>query len=237
MGSIERMMAPLTIIRRPVKHARLRVREDSSVQLIVPNGFEQSLIDSLLLKKATWIARHQQFFRDRVADRRVFGADEISLHGEAFRFVRIPELGRNVVVDEATKEIRTGRDLACKAERSRWYRTWANTVLRQRLVELSMSHGLPFKRSFIRSQRTKWGTCSVKGNISLNWRLIWAPKYVAEYVILHELVHTKVMNHSHRFWVHLNAICPRCHDAMEWLNANPPVKVKDHASPERTGMD
>lgn len=219
------MIAPLTIIRRPVKHARLRVREDSSVQLIVPIGFEQSLIDSLLVKKAAWITRHQQYFRSRVADRRTLAANEILLYGETFRFVRIPKLGQKVVVYEGPKEIRTGRDFERKTVLNRWYRAHARAVLCQRLRELSVTHRLPFKRSFIRSQRTRWGTCSVKGNISLNWRLILVPKYVAEYVILHELMHTKVLNHSHRFWVQLRAICPRCREAIQWLSDNPPSEL------------
>lgn len=216
------MIAPLTIIRRPVKHARLRVREDSSVQLIVPDGFEQSLIDSLLVKKAPWIARHQQYFRNRAADRRVLAAHEIRLLGEVFRFVQIPELGQKVVVDEVAKEIHTGRNLALKSELNRWYRAYASVELRQRLQELSTIHQLPFKRCFIRSQHTRWGTCSVRGNVSLNWRLILAPKHVAEYVVLHELMHTKVLNHSQRFWVQLRAICPRCKEAIQWLSDNPP---------------
>src|SRR2546428_233730 len=98
------MDASLTIIRRPVKHARLRVREDASVQLIVPNGFDQSLIDNLLQKKATWIARHQKFFRDRKSQRRTLGSDEILLFGDVFRYVRASELGRKVVVENSTRE-------------------------------------------------------------------------------------------------------------------------------------
>ena len=216
------MDAALTIIRRPVKHARLRVREDTSVQLIVPNCFDQSLIDSLLQKKATWIARHQQYFRERVSDRRTLAPNEIPLFGEVFRFVPAPELGHKVVVDEAAKEIRSGRDLTSRANLSRWYRTFASADLTARITELTTAHRLPFNRLFIRSQRTKWGTCSTKGNISLNWRLVLAPKHVRDYVILHELMHTKVLNHSHRFWVLLKGICPRCEEAIQWLNKNPP---------------
>jgi predicted metal-dependent hydrolase len=211
------MDASLTIIRRPVKHARLRVREDTSVQLIIPNCFDQALIDSLLQKKATWIARHQQFFRNRVSDRRTFAADEVLLFDQVFRFVPTPELGREVVVDETAKEIRTGRDFTRKADLHRWQRTHAHNFLSTRIAELSASHRLPFNRLFIRSQRTKWGTCSAKRNVSLNWRLILTPRHVIDYVILHELVHTKILNHSHSFWVHIRAICPNAETAMRWL--------------------
>jgi predicted metal-dependent hydrolase len=214
------MDASLTIIRRPVKHARLRVSEDTSVQLIIPNCFDQSLIDSLLQKKATWIARHQQFFRDRVSERRTLAADEVLLFDEVFRYVQTPEFGRKVLVDEMAKEIRTGRDFARKVELHRWQRAHAHDFLIARIAELSASYRLPFNRLFIRSQRTKWGTCSTKRNISLNWRLIFTPKHVIDYVILHELVHTKILNHTHRFWIHLRALCPRHLEAFKWLRQN-----------------
>jgi hypothetical protein len=216
------MDASLAIIRRPVKHARLRVREDTSVQLIIPDCFDQTLIDSLLQKKATWIARHQQFFRDRISDRRTLAANEVLLFDEVFRYVPAPELGRKVVINELAKEIRSGRDFTRKAELHRWHRTHAHDFLSARIAELSASYRLPFNRLFIRSQRTKWGTCSTKRNISLNWRLIFTPKHVIDFVILHELVHTKLLNHTHRFWVHLAAICPSYRKATKWLKSNQP---------------
>lgn len=211
------MDAGLTIIRRPVKHARLRVREDTSVQLIIPNCFDQPLIDSLLQKKASWIARHQQYFRDRVSERRAMAADEVLLFDEVFRYVPTPELGRKVVVDEPGKRICSGRDFTRKTELHRWHRAYAHEYLSARIAELSAAHRLPFNRLFIRSQRTKWGTCSAKRNVSLNWRLIITPKHVIDYVVFHELVHTKVLNHSQSFWVLLKAAYPRCEEAMKWL--------------------
>ena len=217
------MDASLTIVRRPIKHARLRVREDSSVQLTIPNCFDQALIDSLLQKKAMWIARHQQFFRDRKSARSALAPGEILFFGELFRYIPSPQLRHEVVIDEVTKQIRSGRDLAQNTEVTRWYRAYAKAFLPPRITELSAAHNLPYKRLFIRSQRTKWGTCSTQGNISLNWRLILAPKHVVDYVILHELIHTRVMNHSHGFWVLLKAICPQCEEAIRWLNSNTPL--------------
>jgi predicted metal-dependent hydrolase len=60
-------------------------------------------------------------------------------------------------------------------------------------------------------------------NISLNWQLIHAPKLVIDYVILHELLHTQIPNHTQRFWVHLAAKAPQFRQAIQWLNVNKPV--------------
>jgi predicted metal-dependent hydrolase len=112
----------ITIIRRPVKHARLRVREDASVQLIVPEDFDQAETDRIMRKKAVWIEQHQRFFRNRATKPSRVNEGEILLFDKIFRFVRASELGRKVLIDEQAKQIRSGHDLSRRVDLSRWYR-------------------------------------------------------------------------------------------------------------------
>ncbi|MCF7859504.1 MAG: M48 family metallopeptidase [Candidatus Cloacimonetes bacterium] len=76
----------------------------------------------------------------------------------------------------------------------------ARKILLQRLKELAELHDFSFNRSFIRSQKTRWGSCSAKNNINLNIKLINLPEELRDYVIVHELVHTRVKNHQQEFW-------------------------------------
>jgi predicted metal-dependent hydrolase len=76
----------------------------------------------------------------------------------------------------------------------------AKSTLTARLQALAKKHGLSYNKVFIRNQRTRWGSCSTKGNISLNMKLVVLPQELIDYVLLHELVHTKIHNHSRRFW-------------------------------------
>ena len=69
----------------------------------------------------------------------------------------------------------------------------------------------------IRNQRSRWGACSARGSITLNWRLILVPPWVREYVMIHELMHRRELNHSKRFWKHVAAACPRHQEARTWL--------------------
>jgi predicted metal-dependent hydrolase len=69
----------------------------------------------------------------------------------------------------------------------------------------------------VRNQRSRWGSCSRRGTISLNWRLIQTPVSVRDYVILHELAHLKEMNHSKRFWREVARLCPDYKEAENWL--------------------
>jgi predicted metal-dependent hydrolase len=75
-----------------------------------------------------------------------------------------------------------------------------------RLNQLSERHGLGYNKVFIRNQKTRWGSCSAKNNISLNMKLLRLPKELVDYVILHELVHTRVKNHGKRFWAVLDTL-------------------------------
>ena len=82
----------------------------------------------------------------------------------------------------------------------------AGKLLVARLGELSRLHGLPFKRVSIRNQRTRWGSCSSKNNINLNIKLFLLPAELRDYVILHELIHTKIKSHGSEFYVELGIL-------------------------------
>jgi len=85
-------------------------------------------------------------------------------------------------------------------------RTEARKKLVNRLNELSEKHGFKYNKVFIRNQRTIWGSCSTKNNINLNMKLIRFPDEMIDYVILHELVHTRIKNHTKAFWGELDGL-------------------------------
>ena len=217
------MDASLTIIRRPVKHARLRVRQDSSVELVVPKNWQQGEINTLLGRKARWIEEKQIFFRIRECGKLPLARNEMMLFGEPFCIETDERVETGVEVDYVGRRLRVANDFASGTKLGAWQREFAKTFLSKRTSELSEKHGLRFGRLVVRSQRTKWGSCSANRNISLNWRLISTPERVIDYVILHELLHTKAMNHSQRFWVHLHALYPGVKQAVAWLNAHQPA--------------
>jgi len=80
----------------------------------------------------------------------------------------------------------------------------ARKHLVERLDELCKRNGFKYHRVFVKNQKTRWGSCSDKNNINLNVNLMQLPDELIDYVILHELVHTRIKNHSNRFWEELN---------------------------------
>ena len=96
----------------------------------------------------------------------------------------------------------------------------AETQLADRCRELADKHAVPISGVAVRDQRSRWGSCSARGSISLNWRLIRMPGYVSDYVILHELMHRRQPNHSSKFWCEVGLVCPEWRDAERWLRKN-----------------
>lgn len=84
----------------------------------------------------------------------------------------------------------------------------AKALLKERLAELSKRHGLPCNRVVVKRQKTRWGSCSAKKNINLNLRLAALPQALMDYAILHELVHTRFLNHGPAFWEELERQLP-----------------------------
>jgi len=109
-------------------------------------------------------------------------------------------------------------DLRQAVERHLW--RLAAKELPPRVFELAALHQLPARRVTVRNQRSRWGSCSRRGTISLNWRLVQAPPFVRDYIVLHELAHLKEMNHSHRFWREVERLCPDFDAAEKWLKQN-----------------
>ncbi len=97
-------------------------------------------------------------------------------------------------------------------------RAVARRVLVDRLEELALKHGFSYQKVFVRNQKTRWGSCSVKNNINLNVNLIRLPAALRDYVILHELVHTRIKNHSPRFWEELEKHVEECRRVDKQLN-------------------
>ena len=99
-------------------------------------------------------------------------------------------------------------------------RTLATKELILRGRELASLHGLEVGAFSVRNQRSRWGSCSIRKRISLNWRLIQTPEFVRDYIIIHELMHLKEMNHSARFWANVAQAFPQYREAESWLRKN-----------------
>jgi len=101
-----------------------------------------------------------------------------------------------------------------------WLRKQARQAITTELEILTQKLNRTPNQIYIMGQRTKWGNCSAKQNLSFNWRLIMAPDYVLRYLVTHEAVHLAVPDHSKRFWLTVQSHCPEMESAKQWLVVN-----------------
>ena len=126
---------------------------------------------------------------------------------------------REWILEQQTRMARASdsRGPAMAPERRRELRARASRELPVRLLELADRFGTPVSRISIRNQRWRWGSCSRNGHIYLNWRLVDIPAEVRDYVLIHELMHLRRMDHSPKFWALVAAACPDYQQARRWL--------------------
>ncbi len=193
------------------RRVRLVLRADGALEVVVPRRFDKRAVPGIVEAKRDWVertrlkleARRRELPADppRLPDRIMLGAlgeewtveYRLAASGAARTAVR-ESSGRLIVTGSA------GDPAACRAALCRWLTRAARRSLPQWLDELAADHRLPYGAASIRQQRTRWGSCSRHGTISLNARLLFLPPRLVEYVLLHELCHTTELNHSPRFW-------------------------------------
>ena len=127
--------------------------------------------------------------------------------------------GDRLVLGDAVFPLPRVADVNLRPHVERRLRLLASVELPVRVRELASLHGLAFLSVSVRNQRSRWGSCSPRHVISLNWRLVQTPASVRDYIILHELAHTRHLNHSARFWAEVARICPGHEEAERWLKS------------------
>lgn len=204
------------LVQKELKHARLRVSEDGSVRVLVPFNFSDDDVQALLRKKARWLERSLRFFQQK--SKIDLHRNQLLLYGNRYTYFYDTTFERKVRVDHQHHTIQAKRNLLETEVQERWYKAVAKKHLVARTEELAAKLNFEYHAIYIRGQRTKWGNCSTDKNISLNWRLIKAPLFVIDYLIVHELVHTQVMSHTSKFWTLLKSHYPDYKAAINWLD-------------------
>ena len=209
------------------KYVRLEVRPETGLTVVIPRSYKPDQILGLLKEKKRWItdklASYSHIEQSR-SNKSLKNGDSVPYLGRDLKVdIRLSEkniesvnLERNrLVINQTTGE--NGANLLLE----RWYRMQVAQLIEEKANEISTRMNLKYGRLAIRGQKTRWGSCSQKGNLNFNWKLIMMPEPVIDYVIIHELAHLKEMNHTKRFWLLVEQYCPQWRKQRKWL--------KDHA--------
>lgn len=220
-------------IKRSEKRRKLTitVERDSTVVVHAPAKVGDEKIRELVESKRHWIyekVRHHQKYEDRPHP-----PGKELVNGESAYY-----LGRQYQIDIVKSgaeeiefanrffipEAKTVNKVAVLRE---WYMERAHVKILPRVQRFARQLGVEYKKAKIVDNRFRWGSCTVKDNVNFNWRLIKAPMFVVDYVIVHELAHLIEANHTPRFWNIVRTHHPKMEAAKNWLKENGQLLEED----------
>ncbi len=216
---------------RRSRHVRLHVDEQGEVSATVPTRFAARRLDAIVRERAEWL--HDVLVRMELKSRDT----EVDLdRGDPVRWLggwiptRLERGGRRALV-QLEEDDEGALSLYLRVPDGddphdaliAWYRKAAREIFECKSDAWAQAFGLQHGKVSIRNQRTRWGSCTYEGDLSFNWRLVLAPEWVIDSIVVHELCHIDELNHSDRFWALLDRRFPRHEDASEWLREHGPA--------------
>ena len=215
------------LIRSRRKTLSIIVRPDRSVTVRAPLRASTADIEAVLRKKAGWIAKKLQMFDDfppPLPPRRYISGETHLYLGRPYRLIVVEAQKQNVMLQDShfLLHVRDTGDRERKRKlMTEWYRGRARQIFAARLdacYPRAARYGIPFPQMKIRLMKKRWGSCSSKGWIQLNLRLIQTPQDAIDYVIFHELSHLQVPYHNKDFYALLDKMLPDWRAQREKLN-------------------
>lgn len=205
-----------------IKSARLQV-EDGVVSISVPTALEVERIEQLLKDKHRWIKEklylHQQ--QQPTPKREMLSGEAFPYLGRNYRLkittgklqpVKLLHGRLQVVVPKAMRHEHIIRDML-----THWYRLQAEIRFKEKVKRYASVVGVEPTDVSVKTFKSRWGSCNVKGEIQFHWKVIMAPNRIVDYVVVHELCHLKHHDHSPAFWKSVERLVPDYADCRAWL--------------------
>jgi len=189
---------------KKAKYLQLRISRQQ-LELVIPHRISFAEGERFLSGKLDWVGKHAHLFHS--AKQHCLFGKEISLRIQQDLFLEKYRVifQDNVLVFQVPEK----NTFSSEQLYEKYLLHVAKKYLTQRTSELSAKYGFSVKRLSVRGQKTRWGSCSRRGNVSLNYHLLKFRKEVIDYVIIHELCHLRQLNHSKKFWNEVTQILPR----------------------------
>jgi hypothetical protein len=191
------------------RHVRLAIKPYQGLEVVIPRRFPKKQIPRILQQHEEWITaqlkKHQQSLLPVALPDSIHIAFNNCVYAIEYKQASTASV---LELDGQVKTFHSDGHQAVHLLRS-WIRDKARKELLPKLEEIAHETGFNFKKGIVRSQKSRWGSCSSSGTISLNDQLLFLPQQTARYLMIHELCHTHHMNHSREFW---KLVEKHCHD-------------------------
>lgn len=214
------------------KRLSITIERDRSIVVHAPLSTSEDKIREVVESKRQWIyekTRHAQKYETlpHPPGKELVNGESALYLGHHYK-IEIIKNGSN----EIQFEHRFLIPVALSEKKGRtvlrdWYIDQAKSVVIPRVNRFAKDLGVEFSKAKISDSRYRWGSCTTKDNLNFNWRLIKAPMYVVDYVVVHELAHLLESNHNPRFWNIVRAQSPKMEKAKQWLKAHGQLLEED----------
>jgi len=197
---------------------------DQEGRLIVraPAHTSRRKIENLVYEKSAWIQRNQREAQTRppaARPKRFHNGEHFYYLGRGYPLVLSKRRKPPLILNGRFSLAESAHEDALKVF-SEWYREQCREIVTERAANHARRLNLRYRRIRITSARTRWGSCSSKGNLNFSWRLVMTPLEVIDYVVVHELCHLREPNHSTKFWARVAAAMPDYRTQRKWLKDN-----------------
>jgi predicted metal-dependent hydrolase len=208
-----------------IKSADIRV-EEGAVSVVVPKQLSEDKITQLLKAKRKWIKEkitlHQE--ANPVSTKQYVSGESFSYLGRNYRLKVIDATFEPVklIQGRLVISVPSGQEQAHMVRNAlvRWYKHHAELKLNEKVKRLSVAVGVEPTGVGIKTFKSRWGSCSAKGKIDINWKIIMAPNRIVDYVVVHELCHLIHYDHSPKFWREVDRVMPSYLESKDWLKVN-----------------
>ncbi len=221
---IEILGHPLPLIFK--RHARarnyvLRLHANRTVVVTVPRTGTKKFAREFVASRRAWLEKQWKVLETRhVPPDMLRPGMEVLFRGELLT-LQVEKGHEDWVMSLGEERIHLATPAGnLKAALEKHFLRLARLELPPRVLELAAQHQVSVCRVSVRNQKSRWGSCSHNRTISLNWRLIQIPPEARDYIIIHELMHLRHLNHSKKFWAAVENACPDYRRAEKWLKEN-----------------
>jgi len=200
------------------------VERDRRVIVRAPEGLPADIIETIVESKKAWIEakiNDTRKYPEKPDKKEFVSGESMMLLGRNYSLVVVREVFDEVRFDGATFQISSYHQSEANNLFVEWYKNYALAEIEPMAKEFARKLGVNYNSCAIsETMKYRWASCTPKGNINFNWRIIKAPRFVIEYLIVHELAHLRVPNHSPEFWNIVSIQVPMYEDAKLWLRDN-----------------
>jgi hypothetical protein len=207
-----------TVTRKSVSSLRLRLKSKHSFIISCPRLTPNFVITQFIKKNTNWIITHSQKIIPKKTIKKI---KKLSISGKDYQLIFVNTPHDSVLIYSEIQiiyvNISKNQENYIKNILEKKLRPFALSLIKKELLLLKKQYGFNYNKVTVRNQSSRFGSCSSRGNLNFNWQIIFFPEEQFRHILLHEITHLKIKNHSKNFWDQLTIYDPHCKSNNLWL--------------------